>query len=188
MLIETPIRTLGHVDCRDLAQRALAAAESDWYADSRRQDDYEVHAETQSIVLTFCTGWPKVQVSLARGWDAFADVAVPLMKAVIAKYYAPNGRVLRAMLARLPPGCRIPRHKDAHPSFSVGHRIHIPLVTNPQVEFIVGALHVPPREHYAFELNNMMFHQVANNGPTTRIHFIFDYAPASPRTPPNAPS
>lgn len=180
MLIETPIRPLGHVDCRDLAQRALAAADGAWYEDDRRQNDYEVHAETQSIILTFCTGWPTVKVSTAKGWDLFADVAVPVMKAVIADYYPPHGRVLRAMLARLLPGCRIQRHRDSHPSFSVGHRIHIPLVTNPDVEFIVGAQSVPPREHYAFELNNMMFHQVANHGSTTRIHFIFDYAPRTP--------
>lgn len=179
MLIETAIRPLGHVDCRELAERALAAQEGAWYEDPRRQNDYDVHAETQSIILSFCTGWPKVQVSAAKGWDAFADVAVPVMKAVIAKYYPPNGRVLRAMLARLPPGCRIPRHRDTHPSFSVGHRIHVPLVTNPDVEFIVGTQRVPPREHHAFELNNMMFHRVANNGATVRIHFIFDYAPAS---------
>lgn len=177
MLIETAIRELGPVDCKALTERALAAGESDWYEDARRQSDYDVHAETQSIILTFCTGWPKVQVSLAKGWETFADVAVPVMKSVIAQYYPPQGRVLRAMLARLPPGCRIPRHRDAHPSFSVGHRIHIPLATNPDVEFIVGAQRIPPREHYAFELNNMMFHQVANHGATTRIHFIFDYAP-----------
>ena len=84
---------------------------------------------------------------------------------------------MRAMVTRLGPGRRIARHKDSHPSFSVAHRIHIPLVTNPGVEFIVGPELVPPRAHYAFELNNLMMHQVTNNGDTTRIHFIFDYVP-----------
>lgn len=176
MLIDTPIRELGHVECQALTDRVLAAEERAWYADVRRQDDYEVHAETQSIILTFCTGWPKVQVSRAQGWESFADVAVPVMEGVIGKYYAPGGLVLRAMLARLLPDCRIARHRDTHPSFSVGHRIHIPLVTNPQVEFIVGTEPVPPRAHYAFELNNMMYHQVVNHGRSARIHFIFDYA------------
>jgi hypothetical protein len=54
----------------------------------------------------------------------------------------------------------------------------VPLVTNPEVEFIVGPERVPPRAHYAFELNNLMFHQVTNRGERARIHFIFDYAPS----------
>ena len=74
--------------------------------------------------------------------------------------------VLRAMFARLLPKCRIERHFDKHPSFAIGHRIHVPLVTNPDVEFIVGEERIPPRANYAFELNNMMPHSVSNNGST----------------------
>jgi len=179
MLIETPIRELGQVDCLELTQRVLGAPESAWHEDDRRQRDYDVHAQTQSIILTFCEGWPKVQVTKAKGWEVFAGAAVPVMKAIVARHYPPRGSVLRAMFARLQPGCRIARHRDSHPSFSVAHRIHVPLVTNPDVEFIVGTERIPPRAHYAFELNNKMAHEVTNNGTTTRIHLIFDYAPPS---------
>jgi hypothetical protein len=179
MLIEAPVRHLGHVDCQALTERVLAADEASWHEDTRRQDDYEVHAESQSIILSFCTGWPKVRVNYAKGWDTFADAAVPVMHTLIEKHYAPGGLVLRAMLARLRPGCRIARHRDAHPSFAVAHRIHIPLVTNPDVFFIVGNERVEPRTHFAFELNNAMSHEVTNTGQAVRIHFIFDYAPTS---------
>jgi len=33
---------------------------------------------------------------------------------------------------------------------------------HPEVEFIVGPTRVPRGQHYAFELNNLMFHQVTN--------------------------
>ena len=59
MLIDTPTRPLGYVDCQALTDRVLAADESLWHADNRRQDDYEVHVETQSIILVFFTGWPR---------------------------------------------------------------------------------------------------------------------------------
>ncbi|MBL8267666.1 aspartyl/asparaginyl beta-hydroxylase domain-containing protein [Steroidobacter sp.] len=176
MLIQTPIRLLGDVDCQALKAQVLALEESAWYQDTRRQDDYDVHGETQSVVLIFCSGWPEVEVSKAAGWPRFADVAVPMMQSIIAAHYPPGGTILRAMFARLLPGCRIPKHRDTHPSFSVAHRIHVPLQTNAEVEFIVGAQQVPPREAVAFELNNSMPHQVTNNGTTERIHFIFDYA------------
>jgi len=177
MLIDTPTRPLGYVDCQALTDRVLAADESLWHADNRRQDDYEVHVETQSIILVFFTGWPTVQVAHASGWDVFADVAMPVMQRIVADHYEPRGMILRAMLARLPPKCRIDRHVDKHPSFAIAHRVHVPLITNAQVEFLVGEEHIPPLANHAFELNNVMPHSVVNNGVSARVHFIFDYAP-----------
>lgn len=179
MLTHEPTTPLGMYDCRALTERVLSLDETAWHCDPRRQQDYDVHAQTQSIILLFCEGWPKVSVSRGSGWDLLAAEAVPVMDQVVQKHYAPGGTLLRAMMARLRPGSRIAKHKDSHPSFSVAHRIHVPLVTNPDVEFIVGTEQVPPRAHHAFELNNLMVHQVVNRGATDRIHFIFDYAPPS---------
>jgi hypothetical protein len=175
--IDTPIRPLGFVDAARLTDRALAAEESAWYTDNRRQNDYEVHAQTQSIILVFFTGWPEVAVTHAHGWDRFNDVAMPVIDEVVARHYPAGGLVLRAVLARVLPNCRIDPHVDRHPSFSIAHRIHVPLVTNPQVEFIVGAERITPRPNQAFELNNKLPHSVDNRGDTPRIHLIFDYAP-----------
>lgn len=177
MLIDAPIRPLGYVDGRKLTERVLAADESAWYADNRRQDDYEVHAETQSILLVFFSGWPEVCVTHANGWAVFGDVAMPIMEEIVGRHYAPGGMVLRVMLARLLPTCRIEPHWDKHPSFSIAHRIHVPLLTNSDVEFIVGTERIATQPYHAFELNNKLPHSVANNGDTARIHLIFDYAP-----------
>lgn len=187
MLIDEPIRSLGFVACEALTERVLCLDEGVWARDARRQTDYEVHEETQSVILIFCDGWPQVRVTHATGWSLLAEVATPVMEQVIRSWYPPGGIVLRAVLARLPAGCRIHRHKDAHPSFHVAHRIHVPLVTNPEVEFIVGTRLVAPCAHYAFELNNQMFHQVHNAGSTDRIHFIFDYSPYHGQHDPHGP-
>lgn len=177
-----PTIPLGKVDCQSLTDKVLSLDELVWAADPRRQTDYDVHAQTQSIILMFCDGWPDVRVTRASGWEMLGAEAEPVMGQVLRKHYVAGGKILRAMVTRLAPGRRIARHKDSHPSFSVAHRIHIPLVTNPGVEFIVGPESVPPRAHYAFELNNLMMHQVTNNGDSTRIHFIFDYAPPAATT------
>jgi len=121
-------------------------------------------------------------VTRGSGWELLAAEAEPVMERVLKKHYITGGKILRAMVTRLGPGCRIARHKDAHPSFAVAHRIHVPLVTNPDVEFIVGPERVPPRAHYAFELNNLMFHQVTNHGNSTRIHFILTTLLPRPRS------
>jgi quercetin dioxygenase-like cupin family protein len=177
VLIDTPTRPLGQVDCRALIQRVMAVDEAAWHADARRQDDYEVHAQTQSIILVFFTGWPAVQVAHAAGWELFSDVAMPIMQQIVARHYPPGGMVLRAVLARLPAGCFIDAHVDRHKSFSVAHRIHVPLITNPRVQFTVGAQDIRPQVGQAFELNNHVPHSVRNDGDAARIHFIFDYSP-----------
>jgi hypothetical protein len=172
-----PTVPLGKVDCQVLTDKVMSLQEDAWKVDARRQRDFDVHAQTQSIILLFCDGWPEVTVTQGNGWELLAAEAEPVMEQVLKKHYVAGGKILRAMVTRLGSGCRIARHKDAHPSFSVAHRIHVPLVTNPEVEFMVGPERVPPRAHYAFELNNLMFHQVTNRGNSARIHFIFDYAP-----------
>ena len=177
MISNEPTVPLGKVDCQELTDKVMSLAQEAWREDPRRQTDYDVHAQTQSIILLFCTGWPEVTVTRANGWDLLAAEAEPVMQRVLSRHYPAGGRILRAMVTRLDTGCRIARHKDSHPSFTVAHRIHVPLVTNPDVEFLVGPERVPPRPHYAFELNNLMFHQVTNRGKSARIHFIFDYAP-----------
>jgi hypothetical protein len=174
--IDGAIRPLGFVDSRRLIERVKATDEALWYADARRQDDYEVHAQTQSIILVFFTGWPEVRVTHAQGWSGFGDVAMPVMESLVARHYPPGGLVLRVVLARLLPGCSIDPHWDKHPSFSISHRIHVPLLTNPDVEFIVGTERIATAPEQAFELNNKLPHSVTNRGSTARIHLIFDYA------------
>lgn len=176
MLIDTPTRPLGYVGADPLIERVLAADESEWYADNRRQDDYEVHAETQSIILVFFDGWPTVKVSHAQGWHRFGDATMPVITELVAKHYPPRGMLLRVMLARLLPQRRIEAHVDRHASFSIAHRIHVPLLTNPAVEFIVGTERIATRAGEAFELNNKLPHSVYNGGDSARIHLIFDYA------------
>lgn len=177
MLIDTPVRPLGVVASEPLAERVLACPEEVWFTDNRRQNEFEVHAQTESIILVFFSGWPAVTVSHADGWERFHDVTMPVIQDIVARHYAPTGMLLRVMLARLLPARRIDAHIDVHPSFSVAHRIHIPLITNPEVDFEVGGERVATRPHHAFELNNKMAHSVVNRGLTPRIHLIFDYAP-----------
>jgi len=55
------------------------------------------------------------------------------------------------------------------------HRIHLPLVTNDGVKFIVGdtTKYLLPGE--LWEINNRHRHTVTNNGTEGRIHMIMDF-------------
>ena len=131
------VRHCGDIDVAPLAAAIAAQGEEAWDEHKGRQKDYEVHRQTQSIVLLFANidQWPTIEVTRPPGWDRLAGVATPLMDSIIARWYPPGGRIIRAMVAKLPPGARIDPHRDRHPSFGCGHRIHAPVTTNSRSAF-----------------------------------------------------
>ena len=111
------------------------------------------------------------------GWARFAELAVPVMHEIIGRAYPPGGTIIRAMAAKLMAGGRIVPHRDAHPSFAAGHRIHVPIRTNPRVRFMIDGRPYQLQVGEAYEINNQKVHSVMNKGAQDRINFIFDYVP-----------
>ena len=180
MDIDIPLKELGEVDSAALRDRILEQEAAAWHEDAYRQQEYDVHRETESIVLVFTHGenWPNSEIRKEPGWDRLADVAVPLMHEILAKHYTPGGTIIRAMAAKLKAGGKITPHRDHHPSFHAGHRIHVPITTNPRVRFMIDGRPYQFEVGQAYEINNQLQHSVANKGTEDRITFIFDYVPA----------
>ena len=179
MDIGDPIRNFGKVDMEPLAEAILAQDEVAWNENEQRQNDYEVHEQTRSIVLLFANvdSGPAIEVTKQPGWDRSPTAAIPVMHAIIRNWYPPGGTIIRAMAAKLLAGGRILPHRDSHPSFGVGHRIHVPIVTNPRVRFMIDGRPYQLEVGQAYEINNQKTHSVMNKGTTDRINFIFDYVP-----------
>ena len=85
MNIDTPIRELGSIDVTDLRETILALEDVAWEEDQYRQDEYEVHTATKSILMIFVdtSRWPDIKVTREVGWDRLANVALPLMNEII---------------------------------------------------------------------------------------------------------
>ena len=178
MDIDTPLKSLGPVDSSALRQRILDLDESAWLANERRQNDYEVHRQTQSVVLVFCEGTMQdLEVRQETGWALLADVAIPVIHDIIERCYAPGGTIIRAMAAKLLSGGRINPHFDSHPTFRCSHRIHVPVTTNNRVRFTIDGKPYRFEVGQAYEINNQKTHSVINSGKDDRITFIFDYMP-----------
>ena len=179
MNIEGLIRELGPVDIAALSETILAQEEAAWHEDSYRQETYEVHRQTETIVLVFTKleDWPEVDICKEPGWDRLAKVAIPIMHEIIQRAYPPGGTIIRAMAAKLLVGGKITPHVDSHPSFHRGHRIHIPITTNPRVRFMIDGRPHQLQPGQAYEINNQKRHSVMNKGKEDRITFIFDYVP-----------
>jgi hypothetical protein len=179
MDIGVPIRCFGKVNMEALGAAIRACDEAAWSENVERQKSFEVHEQTRSIVLLFADvdHWPAVEVTKQPGWDRLAEHAVPLMHEIIGKWYPPGGTIIRAMAAKLMAGGRIVPHRDAHPSFAAGHRIHVPLATNSRVRFMIDGRPAPLEVGHAYEINNQKVHSVMNKSDQDRVHFIFDYVP-----------
>ncbi len=172
-------RDLGGVSCAALQRAVACLDEAAWTEKQYRQEMFNVHSSTQSIVLCFIdlAVWPRVAVARDVGWDRLGETAQPVMNEILSRNYEPKGVVIRAMAVRLPVGARITPHVDEHESLRLSHRIHLPLTTHPRVRFFIDGVPHRFEPGRAIEINNQLSHSVMNDGPVDRVHFIFDYLP-----------
>jgi len=80
----------------------------------------------------------------------------------------------RSRLMRLDPHSSVPQHADINYHWFFRVRMHIPIVTRPEVSFHCDgqAVHMAAGEAWVFD--NWRLHQVENPTDTTRIHLVAD--------------
>ena len=171
-------RRLGAVDPQPLRDALDALGEEPWYEYQRRQQTFKVHAPTQTILLIYDEDMRHANVTVQPWFAPLQPVLQPVLDLIAADYERPGanlGYFNRLMLTRLDPNSVIPRHRDGGPSLLRSHRHHIPIVTNPLVEFDVG----DETNHFAagevWEINNRQPHEVRNLSDVSRVHLIADY-------------
>ncbi|WP_428225136.1 aspartyl/asparaginyl beta-hydroxylase domain-containing protein [Flavobacterium sp.] len=78
-------------------------------------------------------------------------------------------------LLNLARGARIKPHKDYCLGYEDGcFRIHIPILTNPQVEFLLDNHLLEMKAGECWYINANFTHSVVNNGENDRIHLVID--------------
>ncbi len=92
----------------------------------------------------------------------------------ISGVYA-GGEPKRVMLVSLPAGRNVKPHVDLGYHLQNSHRIHLPIFTNEDVQFIVNDTIIPMCEGMLTEINNNIQHSVNNNSSQCRIHLIIDW-------------
>lgn len=108
--------------------------------------------------------------------DGFADTPLlgrcDYVREVLASLRCPQ-RAVRFL--RLKPGSTIKEHRDYELGFEDGEvRLHIPVITNVQVEFVLNQARVLMNEGECWYLNVNLPHRVANRGKTDRVHLVVD--------------
>ena len=80
----------------------------------------------------------------------------------------------RSRLLRLDPGAVVPEHADINYHWFYRVRVHIPIVTRPEVLFHCGGETVHMRGGEAWLFDNWRLHRVENPTPDERIHLVAD--------------
>lgn len=80
----------------------------------------------------------------------------------------------RSRLLRLAPGADVPEHADINYHWFNRVRLHIPVITRPEVRFYCGdeSVHMAAGEAWIFD--NWRLHRVENPTPDERIHLVAD--------------
>jgi len=95
----------------------------------------------------------------------------PYILQVLARFRTLHGR---ARLMRLAPRSGVPPHVDKKYYWRARTRVHIPVITHPDIKFRCGGeiVHIAAGEAWTFD--NWRLHQVINETDTWRIHLTFD--------------
>lgn len=98
--------------------------------------------------------------------------AAPYFREVLAAF---ETTLFAARLMRLAPGSVVKEHTDVGLEFEEGTaRIHVPVLTNPDVEFVLNGSHVVLEAGSCWYLRLADPHRVANRGATDRVHLVVD--------------
>lgn len=171
----------------DYSVDAIAAVLPDasdplWETERFRQTRFAVHRLTRSILFewlddTWQLGGP-MRVQRYDYAPAGLTAAVEACAARLLDFY-PGARLARMTLAELPAGAKIDGHRDNGIGITAVHRIHVPVLTNPQVHFFIDKISHYLEAGAIYEFDNTRLHAVDNRSDQRRVHLMCDLMPAA---------
>ena len=100
----------------------------------------------------------------------------PYLQQVIASFGEVFGR---SRFMRLAPGCEVSEHVDVHYHWFNRVRVHVPVVTNPDVLFYCDNEHRHMAAGDCWIFDTWRLHHVQNRSPHSRTHLVIDTAGSS---------
>jgi hypothetical protein len=130
-------------------------------------------------VFTNCKNYfliEKGRVNNQETLEHFFEISEDIKKICTSTYG--SGMIESIQFSLIPPRSKIKKHFDQGLSFSLSHRIHLPIITNDDVNFYIGGKLFNLKINQLVEFNNKKDHYVENNSDSDRIHLIIDFIPS----------
>ena len=155
-------------------QGELDLVEAGEWADHYNERDFG--GRWQGAALRSANGSSRDINAGPAGHAEFADTPLlarcPYIRRVLAEFECPLKSV---RLLSLAPGSFIREHSDHALGYEDGEvRIHIPIRTNPGVEFYVCGERLLLQEGECYYVNVNLPHRVNNRGSAARVHLVID--------------
>jgi len=159
--IKLPLR----FDAERLAEEASQFSEADWTYHPLR------HTGNTALALVSANGEVNDHY-VGEMKSTSALQRCPYIVQTMAKFQTVVGR---SRLMRLGAGTDVPSHSDGHYTWRNRVRIHIPIITHPDITFSsVGNINVHMAAGEAWTFDNWRQHAVYNHSDTDRIHLVID--------------
>jgi len=133
------------------------------------------------ICLYFCDDFIHNRYKLPY-WKQFAQAVQPVLDVL----QIPSTRIVRLLLASLPPDTTIPVHQDSGEWVPHVHRVHVPVLVHDASRILFACGHdksnlqrIDCSPGHVFEINNCAWHAVSNCSDDYRVHLILDYVDAN---------
>jgi quercetin dioxygenase-like cupin family protein len=99
---------------------------------------------------------------------------IQYIKEIIDQFKCP---LLSVRLLKLEKGANIKPHRDYNVGYEDGNfRLHIPIATNPDVNFILDGQRIEMKIGECWYTNVNYVHSVSNEGKSDRVHLVIDCA------------
>jgi hypothetical protein len=171
------------VDIKEFQEFLRALSPEDWEDETQEGNVKLVRPAhdawgVKKIIFTFCDDFLTKIYDLPWSQEPrWQKLLSPIFEAIGVS----EKKIVRCLLASMPPGMDIPVHHDTGYWVKVSHRIHCAIETHDNIDFMVGPT-VDDMKKYWFkpghiiELNNQAKHSVANKtADVWRVHLIFDF-------------
>lgn len=159
--IKLPLR----FDADRLAEEALQFSEDDW--------SYHPLRHTGNTALALVSANGEINDRYVGEMKPTAALQrCPYILQTLAKF---NTVVGRSRLMRLASGADVPSHSDGNYTWRNRVRIHIPIITHPDITFSsIGIIDVHMAAGEAWTFDNWRQHAVYNRSDVDRIHLVID--------------
>jgi hypothetical protein len=149
----------------------VAAIPADAWVPHFNQHDYE--GQWSSAALRSKNGRSDAIVGAAEDFcDTPLTAQCPHLRAAVEAFKFPKKSV---RLLRLHAGSRVREHRDSDLGLADGElRIHVPVATSEDVEFVVANRRLMLREGDAWYIDFSQPHRIHNRSASDRIHLVID--------------
>lgn len=116
-------------------------------------------------------------VNVFPQWKTMGPVIGPLVDRATGYLDAPRGIATRIAIVEMVPQGKIAPHVDGQAHAAAAHRLHIPLISPPGVEYKIDGKKFRMEVGQAYDFNNRKQHSVRNKSPRPRINILIDFLP-----------